>query len=417
MKENKYLEYKSEVTNTFLKTVSAYANYASGVIQFGIRDDGSICGIKDPEKACLDIENRINDSISPKPDYSLRISPKHDTIELLVSEGVHKPYLYKGKAYKRNDTATIEVDQIELKRLILAGSNLYFEDLPSELEEASFKILEEKLIERLGITALTTDMLRTFGFYTRDGKLNIAGALFSDRNHFYGIDLVRFGRTINEIQERMTVSGVSVLKQYDEAVEMFRRYYQYEKIEGFERVAVELIPEEAFREAIANALVHRQWDMRSHIRISMYADRIEIASPGGLPTDVTEDEYLNGNLSYLRNPVIGNLFFRMHYIEMFGTGIRRIKESYRESARKPQFHITENSITILLPVRTQSYGLSADGQKVMDLFAFGNLLSGQEIAVKLGWKKDKTIREINKLKALGYLQVFGRGRGTKYTKA
>lgn len=107
MKETKSLEFKSEVTNTFLKTVSAYANYGTGEILFGVRDDGTPCGINNPEKVCLDLENRINDSISPKPDFTLRINSQNNTIALKVSEGLDKPYLYKGKAYKRNDTSTI----------------------------------------------------------------------------------------------------------------------------------------------------------------------------------------------------------------------------------------------------------------------------------------------------------------------
>ena len=114
-------------------------------------------------------------------------------------------------------------------------------------------------------------------------------------------------------------------KQYDEIISVFKRYYQYEEINGFERKDRELIPEEAFREAVANSLVHRTWDVQSHIKISMYDDRIEITSPGGLPRELNEKEYLNGNISYLRNPIIGQLFFRLKYIEMFGTGILRIK--------------------------------------------------------------------------------------------
>ena len=96
---------------------------------------------------------------------------------------------------------------------------------------------------------------------------------------------------------------------------MFRKYYQYEKIEGAERKCIDKIPEKAFREAIANALIHRMWDIPASIKVSMYADRIEISSPGGLPAGISEEEYLNGQISILRNPIIGNVFFRLKYIE------------------------------------------------------------------------------------------------------
>ena len=98
--------------------------------------------------------------------------------------------------------------------------------------------------------------MRTLGFYTNEKKYNNAAALLADKNYFYGIDMARFGNSINEIMDRETITGTFVLKQYDAAVNMIKRYYQYEKIFGIERKIVELIPENAYREAIANALIH-----------------------------------------------------------------------------------------------------------------------------------------------------------------
>ena len=367
MKETKNLEFKSEITNTFLKTVSAFANFGRGVIEFGVMDNGEICGIDNPEQGRLDIENRINDSISPKPDYTLSINRKNNVITLTVSEGRYKPYLYKGKAYRRSDTATIEVDPIELKRLTLEGSNLYYEELAAEEDGLEFAYLEKMLIEKLGISGLTDDMLRTFGVYTKGGKLNKAAALLADKNAFPGIDISRFGKSVSEILDRETFAGDSVLKQYDDAVGTFKRYYQYDKVKGFERITVSTIPEEAFREAIANALIHRTWDVNANIRISMYPDRIEIFSPGGLPGGISKEEYLRGSISCLRNPILGNLFFRMHYIEMFGTGIRRIIESYEDSAIKPQFEVYDNSVVVILPASSQRAKVNTDGEKLLML--------------------------------------------------
>lgn len=414
MKENKTLEYKSEVTNSFLKTVSAYANFSTGIIKFGVSDNGEICGVSSPEEACLDIENKINDSISPKPDYSLSINRHNNVITLTVSEGKYKPYLYRGKAYRRSDSATVEVDNIELKRLTLEGCNMNYEELACKSLKLKFKYLESKLIEKLDISALSEDMLRTFGFYNKEKQFNVAAALFADQNDFYGIDIARFGNSINEILDRETFSGVSILKQYDGAITMYRRYYQSEIIKGIERNRVEMIPEEAFREAVANALVHRTWDIDSHIRISMHPDHIEIASPGGLPRGITKEEYLRGNISNLRNPIVGNMFFRMHYIEMFGTGIRRIIDAYDGYPLKPGFDMTENSIVVNLPVKSLIKSVTTNEQKVLGLISNGMILSSSEIANKLGWRKDKAIRALNTLKAKGYIQIIGNGRGTKY---
>ncbi|GHV97386.1 hypothetical protein lacNasYZ03_16840 [Lactobacillus nasalidis] len=117
MRETKNLVFKERVSNTFLKTVSAFANYGTGEIKFGIKDDGEVVGVGDPERVCLDIENKINDSIQPNPKYDLNIDKDSQVITLKVYQGPTPPYFYKSKAYKRNDSASIEVDSVELSRL------------------------------------------------------------------------------------------------------------------------------------------------------------------------------------------------------------------------------------------------------------------------------------------------------------
>ena len=101
MGENKQLEYKATISsNTFLKTVSAYANYGGGKILFGVSDDGEILGVNDPVEAKLNLENKINDSISPVPEYALEIQ-EGNSISLTVFEGMYKPYMYKGNQHLR----------------------------------------------------------------------------------------------------------------------------------------------------------------------------------------------------------------------------------------------------------------------------------------------------------------------------
>ncbi len=413
MKENRYLEFKSEITNTFLKTVSAFANFGDGRILFGVGDNGDSIGFADPQKVCLDIENKINDSISPKPDFNLSVNDDN-TVCLEVSKGRYTPYLYKGKAYRRSDTATIETDQGELRKLAIEGANLSFEELSYGNNLLTFEALETKMKKTMGIKALSEDVLRTLGFFTEDGEYNNAAAIFSDVNNFYGTDIARFGNSISEIMERETVSRVSVLEQYDKAVSYFKRYYQYEEISGIERKTVELIPEAAYREAVANALIHREWDINSHIRIAMFKDRIEINSPGGLPKGITRREYLSGGISYLRNPILGNVFFRMHYIEMFGTGISRILELYRDAAVKPQFNITENVISVILPVLKTTYDVTEDEAKIISVLKGAYQLSSSEISKSSGFSRAKTIRLLNMLTEKNFVKCTGKGRGTKY---
>ncbi len=416
MRESKTLEFKENVTNTFLKTVSAFSNFGDGDIEFGVDDDGNQVGIKEPDKVCLDLENKINDSIKPRPDFKFKINRTTNVITLSVMEGMYKPYLYKGKAYKRNDTATVEIDQVELTRLILAGNNMSYEKLQYMGKQTlSFHLLEKKLVDILGIEKLNNDILRTLNLCMEDGRYNNAAGLLADKNDFPGTDAAKFGKDINEIMERKILSGISVLEQYEQAVDMFRRHYQYEEIKGTTRNKIELIPEEAFREVLANAIVHRNWDVDQNIRIAMFNDHIEVSSPGGLPYGLSKEEYMNGNISNLRNPVLGGVFFRLNLIEMFGTGIRRIKYAYRDSTLKPIFEVYENSIVISLPVTTTNLIMTQDETKIYNLLKDGSELSSGEMSKVLGFSRNKVVRVTGSLVNKRYIRVIGSGRGTRYS--
>ena len=297
MRETRNLEFKETITNTFLKTVSAFSNYDGGTILFGVDDDGNIKGLSDLIKSCLDIENKINDTISPQPDYALEPNETNKTIKLIVKSGLKKPYLYKSKAYKRNDSATIEVDTLEFSRLVLEGKNINFEELPSKNQNLTFHILKDQLEKSIQINSFNLDTLKTLNLYDNNNGYNNAAGLLADNNEFPGVDIVKFGESISVIQKRITFDCMSILEVYKKSLEVFRDYYRYEVVEGFERKNVEKIPEAAFREAIANALIQRVWDVNSHIRISMFDDHIDIVSPGGLPTGILEEEYLNARIA------------------------------------------------------------------------------------------------------------------------
>lgn len=414
IREKKNLEFKRDVSNTFLKTVSAYANYGTGKIVFGVNDQGDAVGVDDIQETCLVIENKINDNLVPLPKYSIDIYSKRKTIILTVFEGTHKPYFYKNKAYRRSDSSTVEIDRLELNRLTLEGLNQNFEDLNAFNQNLNFKNLEKKLIDKLNIKGINKDILKTLDLYSDSDGYNRAAELLADSNSFPGIDVVVFGETIDEIRDRQTIEGVSVITQYDKSLELYKKYYQYDFIEGSTRKRSEQIPEKAFREAVINAIVHRVWDVNSHVKISMYPNRIEIASPGSLLTGISKEEYLNGQVSMFRNPKLGSVFFRMRYIEKFGTGISRIKNAYNESLVKPEFNFFENSISVILPIlKTTFNDLSEDESKVLEVLK-GKNLTRDQIEQMTKFSKDKSIRLLNKLIEKNVIKKIGQGRGTRY---
>ncbi|QUY65616.1 AAA family ATPase [Helcococcus kunzii] len=415
MRETYNLEFKEKISNTFLKTVTAYANYDGGRIIFGISDTGEVIGLENTTESSLVIENKINDSIFPKIDYSIKINEEEKTIELMVYPGTQIPYFYNSKTYKRNDSSTIEVDSHELKRLILDGKNITFDSLTSSVKNLNFTYLEQKLKDTIGINNIDTDVLKTLELMNKDEKFTNAGTLLADKNKFNIIDIVRFGEDQDTILNRIRIKGISVLEAYDIAIEKYREYYQYEVINGAYREKKELIPEKAFRETIANALVHRDWMRQPYIQISMNKDKIVVTSPGGLPNELSEKEFLDSQISIMRNPVIGNVFFRLDIIESFGTGIRRIKNSYISSKKKPLFTIYDNLVEIRLPIISGLEELTEDQNLIY------NSLENKEMASSAlteitGFGKNKVLELLETLIHLGYVEKIGSGRGTKYKR-
>ena len=415
MRETATLEFKQQLSKSYLKTVSAYANYGTGKIIFGIADDGTPVGLADPQDTCLRIEHAINDSIDPVPRFELAIEGDTRTVTLTVHEGPDKPYLSSGRAYRRTDTSTVEVSRLEYGRLVLTGEHVSFDALVAKEQDLAFGHLEKERASKLGLKPLDQNSLISLELMTPSGEYCNAAALLADSNHFPGIDIARFGESINIINARHTFEHMSVLEQMQRTLEVFDTYYAYEEIVGFERIAKTLVPREAFREAIANALVHRCWDVRANIKVGMFADRIEITSPGGLPAGITEELYLAGGPSVARNPILANVFFRLGHIERFGTGIPRILDEYAHETVSPSFALRDSSITVMLPV-TVLENVTLDEEAILAVLAKGSALTRSQISEKTQLSKSKAIRTLNALVEKGLVTKVGEGRSVRYER-
>ncbi|MCH3925294.1 MAG: AAA family ATPase [Atopobiaceae bacterium] len=383
-------------------------------VLFGVDDDGNAIGIGNAKEACLSIENKINDSLSPVPDYSLSVNDRTGVITLTVREGLSKPYLYRAKVYHRSDTASIEVDQLELRRLVFEGQNLTFDALPSRESRLSFSLLESRMQNVLGVETLSDDILRTPELTDDKGSYTVAGELLAGANGFPGVGIARFGDSISIFLGREMLTRCSILGQYDAALALFGKYYKYEKVEGSTRNTYGLVPESAFHEALANALAYRTWDVDANVRVAMYRDRVEITSPGGLPSGISVQEYLDGQVSKLRNPILGNAFFRLHLIERFGTGIPRTRKACRIFERQPKFEVYENSIRVTLPLASRELPISEDERKVYRELV-GKSFQMSELTQATGFGRTKVLSILKALIDKGYASVSGTGRGTRYS--
>ncbi|MBP2028754.1 ATP-dependent DNA helicase RecG [Acetoanaerobium pronyense] len=422
------LEYKSTFTKSLLKAVSAFANFHDGRIIIGINDDKTLIGVDNPEELRLNIENSINDNLEPCPYYEISTKTIDDKTILIISvyKGDNTPYTVNNKAYKRSDTATVQVDKFLYQNLILAGRNKGFDGLASSVQELYFNYLESKMRKILGINSLSEDLLISLGLI-ENRKYNNAAALFSDDNPVDSsvIQMIAYNdRTVLGIKDRVESKNTSILKQFDECLDFYKKHINIsEIIDGAYRKTVEEVPLVAYRESIANLLVHRDYMKNVDSRIEIFSDRIEIVSPGGLPIGILEDEYLEGRISIPRNRIIADIFLRLKIIEKLGTGIRRIKEYYREYDTKPEFIITENSITVILPRINKEIKkvneinldrLNSNELLIYYIIKDNGKINRKDIENKVDLKKSQILQIINNLREYNLVIKTGQGINTEY---
>lgn len=428
--ETKYIEYKFSYTKTFLKTVCAYANYHDGWLIFGVDNQGKIVGVKDADSLRLSIEHGINDALLPVPYYEIEevIHDEKSLLVLHVYKGEHAPYTCSGKAYCRKDTSTVQVDRYQMSDLILSGRNTGFDESDYRSNHLSFAYLQSKLMKDMGIRQLTEDILRTLELKKHNYYTN-AAALFSDNNPLKSsvINLVCYSdETVKEIVDREVVEGVSLLEQYEACIRFFKKHLNTaEKIEGPYRQTVEEVPLVAYREAVTNAIVHRDYNRQVAIRIEIFSDRIEIVSPGNLPVGLSEEEYQSGRLSLTRNRIVADVFKRLGIIEKFGTGIKRIKEYYSKSKLNPSFLISENSVLVILPRNNTQSPKAKESQEaysdledreqiVYQLLKAHGPLARKDLETTLRIGRSQTGEVLKTLKAKGIIVMVGNGRNSKY---
>ncbi|MCK9536933.1 MAG: putative DNA binding domain-containing protein [Bacilli bacterium] len=416
--ENNNLELKREFSDSLLKTISAFSNYEGGTILIGVDDEKKFVGVDNIVEVKLMIENKINDTIVPRPNYQINIlkMENKNLIEIKVFPEENTPYLYKGIAYQRKDTSTVPVDQTSLINLALKGKNLSFDQAPSNNDYFKFLTLEKYFKDIKQIDKFDKDILITLGLINSN-KYTIAAELFADENNFStsGIDIVRFGQSSSEFVDRKRIEKVSILKQYEEALFMFQKHYpEIEVVKGFSRVKKVQIPLEAYRESLANAIVHRDYLINSYIKISMYDNRIEITSPGGLPKGLDEENYLNDQISMPRNVIIAQILFMLGIIERFGTGIWRIKKSYQSYFLKPKYVIKKNFIKVVLPNLLFNDNDMIPEKRILNLLEMQLEIKRQDVEKLLDVNKAKAVEILNELLDKNLIKPKGKGRSSSY---
>lgn len=339
---------------SWCKSVSAFANGIGGKLVWGIADDDTLVGLADAKGDAEKISEAIKAHIDPTPDFNLSFARCEDKefVVLDVMPGKQTPYYYIGdgqmQAFVRVGNESVVASTSKHKELVLKGSNMSYDSLESRwrFEDMAFSKLRSVHYKRLQ-RSFEDSEFTSWGIIDENGKLTNAGALLADESpvrqsrifctRWNGLDMTSgLGEAIDDVELEGCVIG-----QLQDAVSFVRNNSRKKWWkENDYREELPDYPERAVTEAIANAIIHRDYmQMGSEIHIDMYDDRLEIYSPGGM-MDGRLIQQLNPLTvpSKRRNPLLADFFSRLGLMERRGSGMKKIINTYRRYEHLSDYH-------------------------------------------------------------------------------
>lgn len=342
---------------SWLKSVSAFANGEGGTLIFGISDNDQIVGLVDAKGDAEKISEEIKSKLDPVPTVNLELKEVNGKklVLLHVYPGQETPYYYIGDkqrlAFVRVGNESVVTDRIQLKNLVLKGAGRTYDSLPSSYRFAdmAFSKLRSVHYKRLQRPFEDSEFV-SWGIINEDGKLTNAGALLADESpirqsrifctRWNGLDMTSgLGEAIDDVELEGCVIG-----QLQDAVSFVRNnsHKKWWKEDDY-REELPDYPERAVTEAIANAIIHRDYlQIGSEIHIDMYDNRLEIYSPGGM-LDGKLIQQLNPLTipSKRRNPLLADFFSRLGLMERRGSGMKKIMDAYKQYQHLVKCHVPE----------------------------------------------------------------------------
>lgn len=424
--ESPQLELKEQINAEFKKEIIAFANTDGGEIYVGIARDGSITGIADPESEMEKIGNIIRDGIKPDLNAYTSVERVEDDgknlIRVSVSRGLKRPYHLTDKGLKptgvfvRHGVSSVPATDEAIRQMLRESDGTIFDKMRSINQELTFDYAEKTF--QTSQVAFDAVHKRALGLIDVDGYYTNAALLLSDQCGHIIRCAVYEGTGKNQFKTRKEFSG-SILKQMDDAYSFLSLNNNLRAtFDGLRRIDHADYPEEAMREALVNAVVHRDYDYSGSIIINIYDDRMEFISLGGLVKGLTLAD-IKGGVSQPRNAVIANVFYRLELIESYGTGIQKILESYAGCGVEPKFAPAPASFVVTLPNRNTAEttasnpGLSRE-ENILRLMAKQGAVTRKDVEQLLGCSSFPANKALAALVEQGKIVKTGAARGTKY---
>lgn len=437
--ENESVEFKKILDDDINKEVVAFANSEGGSIYIGIDDKGTEVGIKDVDESYTQLTNIIRDTIVPDVTMFIRYELlANNIIKITVAEGSAKPYFLKKNGmkpsgvYVRQGASSVQATWEHIRKFIKYSDGDSFESARCILQDLTFTSAKDEFKSRN--IAFTESKYISLGLRDAEKDLFTNLALLLSDQCTHSIKVAVFDDPANTIFiDRREFSG-SIFKQLHDTYDyLMLNNRTVSFIRGLDRRDSMDYPPEAIREALLNALIHRDYSYSGSIIININKERMEFISIGGLMPGLSKNDIMAG-ISQPRNAKLAHIFFRLKHIEAYGTGIRRIYDLYGNSSVKPEIAVSENTFRITLQnmnycnenggkgnsnsentYESKPAKITAQMREVLDYLSQYNAITDDELMELLNLKRTRAYIVARRMAEMGLINIVGRGKDKKYT--
>lgn len=446
MTENQHTEWKESWRDEYLKWLCGFANAEGGVLVIGMNDKGKPVGVSDAKKLLVDLPNKIRDVLGILADVRLVRKDGKDLVEISV-EPYPSPISYKGEYHYRTGSTKQELKGAALEQFLLRKRGLHWDQVPepsfmprscSEKALKHFKkaARESGRVDKAVLQDTREVLLANLELLDKHGLRRAACLLFSDTPEKFVSGAwikVGFFQTDDDLRFQDELHG-NLFAQVDQTLELlhFKYLKAYISYRGVQRVEKYLFPYAAIREALLNAVVHKDYSSGIPIQISVYEDKIIFWNPGYMPENWTMRKFLGKHPSQPFNPLLASAFFRAGYIESWGRGIAKILRACEEHGiESPEYDFETAGVTVQFvanpdhlqgdngvegttpkttPITTSITTSNETSDRILSLMRDRPTISLQELSDAMGMTRDGVKYHIAKLKRDGWLQRVGSSR-------
>jgi ATP-dependent DNA helicase RecG len=449
--ESDHLEFKistSQLKSGF-ETVCAFLNLKGGFVIFGVKNNGELIGQNVSDNTKQELANEIR-KIEPNvfiDIHYLHLNNEKQIIVLEVPEGKHVPYTYDGRSFERTTSTTSRMTQHRLEQMIIQRNYLnhdWEEHLTDEFiiddldhQEIMNTIKEGINKNRISPEAIDYSVEQILDNFKliKDGRLTNAAVVLFAKNpekifSRCEIKMARFrGRTKvegfidNQWERGNAFQLITLAHHFANRHLPIAGYFVPGKLQRIDEPAV---PQLALREALINAICHKDYNLRSTTSLAIYDDRLELWNPGGLLPEINIEQLKGPHNSYPRNELIADVFYKRGWIEKWGTGTTRMIEYCRaNNTPEPEFTDSSNGFSVTFSFKeAMNTGVSSEPtinltlrqMEIVAVLKNAEELSLKEIKEQLPVSlAESTIREnLNHLKTKGIVTTRGQARLTKW---